>query len=91
MITSKAFWIDATERALATAVQVLLGCIAGNLVTEVDWRAAGVAVLTATTVSLLKSILAGVQDGSPSAVSGAIGRAELEEAEMRYGDDPGWK
>ena len=64
---SKAFWIDAGERAVRTFAQALIGAItAGLVVTDAaQWKAAGIAAAVAALVSLLTSVAAsGVGDQS---------------------------
>lgn len=64
---SKAFWIDAGERAIRTFAQALIGAItAGLVVTDAaQWKAAGIAAAVAALVSLLTSVAAsGVGDQS---------------------------
>ena len=67
---SKAFWIDAGERAVRTFAQALIGAItAGLVVTDAaQWKAAGIAAAVAALISLLTSVAAsGVGDPvSPS-------------------------
>jgi hypothetical protein len=57
---SKLFWKDVTERALATAAQVIAGLLVadGVDVLSLDWKAAGATVLTAVVLVLVKAFIA---------------------------------
>jgi r1t holin len=57
---TRAFFVDALERALRTAAQALIGVFAAGAtgVLDVDWRAAGSAAGLAALVSLLTSVVA---------------------------------
>lgn len=69
---TKKFWKDAAERAAWTAAQSLLGilAVAGVTVFSISWPAAAGIVLTATVVSLLKSIV--VNAGSDSDTASTV-------------------
>lgn len=87
-LTSKAFVIDAIERAIATGAQVLLGFLVGSTVATVDWKQAGVVAGSAVVASLLKSIVAGVTSiGDPNAslVDRQILDAEIDAYRKRNG------
>lgn len=66
---TKQFWLDAAERAIKTFAQaVAAALLAGQLITDIDWKAALGLALTATAASIVTSIAsAGV--GSPDSAS----------------------
>ena len=66
---TKAFWLDALERAIKTGAQVLIGSFTGlTAVDELDWTAVGITTGVAVVLSLLTSIVSS-QVGSPSDAS----------------------
>lgn len=66
---TKAFWVDALERAVRTGAQVLLGAITGTAaVSELDWAVVGITTGVAVLASLLMS-LAGSRVGAPTTAS----------------------
>lgn len=55
------------ERVLATMIQVAIPLLAAASLDAIDWQAAGLVVLSAGVLSILKGVLAGlVGSGSPS-------------------------
>ena len=65
---SKRFWMDATERAVKTAVQVAIPMVAATSLDAINWEAAGLSVLSAVLLSLFSSILSS-RVGSPADAS----------------------
>lgn len=64
------FWLDATERAIKTAAQTVLGLIGTNVteVTSLNWKEVGIAAAFTTGLSVLTSIVsAGI--GEPGSAS----------------------
>lgn len=76
---SKKFWRDALERAISTAAQASAGAIAAGSVFDLDWRVAGGTAITATVLSVIKSLIAS-QVGAPESASFA----------RNVGDGRGW-
>lgn len=69
VLRTGAFWAAAVERAVRTAAQTALGVLtaAGATPLDIDWKEAGLAVLVASAISLLMSIVAtGVGNVGPS-------------------------
>lgn len=58
---SKLFWKDVSERALWTFAQALLGTLtaAGFTPLGADWKLILIAAVTATAISVLKSVVIG--------------------------------
>lgn len=76
---TKAFWADASERAIKTAAQSGIAVFVADVtVISVDWAGAGAIVGTATVVSLLTSIASAsvATPGTASVVSVGRHRAE---------------
>lgn len=58
---------SALIRALYTAAEVAIGMIGTKqFISEIEWKAVGSAVLLATLVSLLKSVIIGTPESSDS-------------------------
>lgn len=82
---SKAFWVDAGERAVRTFAQALIAAIAAGLVIT-DAAAWGFALLTAVVaalVSLLTSV-AGSAVGDPDSPSILPAVEKVDEADLDY-------
>lgn len=78
---SKAFWLDALERAAKTGAQAALGFLGvGSGMLGVDWVAALIAIAVAVLSSVATSILsAGIgEHGTPSVVGAIAGGAGPE-------------
>lgn len=65
---TKAFWRDATERAIKTAAQSTIGVLTATSVDAIDWEGGVVAVAVATAVSVLTSIVSSGK-GDPDSAS----------------------
>lgn len=70
MIFTKLFWIDATERAVATAAQVFLSVIGADTlnILSTNWRAALVVAVGGALLSYVKSFAA-TQTGNKQSAS----------------------
>jgi ATP-dependent protease ClpP protease subunit len=66
---TKAFWKDAAERAIATAVQTAAGAVGAGSVFDVNWKAQVSVIVTATALSLGKSIVAAYKTDAVSPAS----------------------
>lgn len=67
---TRAFWLDAGERAARTAAQVAIGLLVGSTtgLLGLDWLSAGSTVGTAVLVSVLTSVV-GVKVGDAGTAS----------------------
>lgn len=81
-IWRKAFWKDAAERAIATFLQASLGLVVVDTAAPIwalDWiHIAGVGV-SAGVLSVAKSVIAGVSNGTPS-----VGDVEVHKPKDLY-------
>jgi hypothetical protein len=67
---SKAFWLDAAERAVKTLAQTVVALVtAGQVVWDVDWTEALGVGATAAAISLLTSIASAGRSGTVSPAS----------------------
>lgn len=73
VIWTKLFWKDVTERAIATAAQLLIALLTadGVNVLSLDWQTAAVTIVTALVLVVLKAVVAaqlttGVRSVSPA-------------------------
>ena len=66
---TKDFWLAAFERAIATFVQTFIGVWIALGITStagLDWSAVGGAAGASAVLSVLKSLIAGFNNGNPS-------------------------
>lgn len=91
-IWSAAFWKDAGERILFTALATLSGMVGVDVlnILVLDWRAIGIAVLSVSFMTLIKTLLAGLRNPNTgasfgTAVPGDIVQAYTNQRESRVG------